>query len=178
MKYSFLSLFTLLLIAVSCTESSDSKAVQSEAAQEELSQPKEVKMAKFESSHQFLDYPADEVVVKIPARLNYDSHERGTEFKTVITDAYVKRESVFAGHYIVAYWGCGSPCQTGVIVDQTDGKIYALPTAALGYRYEKQSRMLIVNPPDEDGMYVEECAYCKPEVWVWDDAEKQFINFE
>lgn len=52
----------------------------------------------------------------------------------------------FDGAFTVVTWGCGSPCQQGVMVDRTDGKIYWLPdTASYGYEYHAESSLLIMN---------------------------------
>jgi hypothetical protein len=63
----------------------------------------------------------------------------------------------FAGHYIVAGWGCGTGCISGAIIDARNGNVYwPLPLYALGVWYEgdsyvdrpvdyrKNSRMLVI----------------------------------
>lgn len=57
----------------------------------------------------------------------------------------------FAGHYTIAMWGCGSPCQQIAIIDRINGKIYYshIPevNGALGWqlKYKADSRLIIVN---------------------------------
>ena len=51
----------------------------------------------------------------------------------------------FAGKYTLVIWGCGSPCQSGVIVDRINGKIYADYFSTFGSEFRKDSRMIILN---------------------------------
>jgi len=48
--------------------------------------------------------------------------------------------------YTLVEWGCGTECQSGVIIDRTNGKIISLPVASYGYQFEKGNVALIVNP--------------------------------
>jgi len=64
----------------------------------------------------------------------------------------------FAGHYIVAGWGCGTGCISGAVIDARDGKVYwPLPLYALAsgtnadgnyvdepVAYSKNSRLLVI----------------------------------
>ena len=63
----------------------------------------------------------------------------------------------FAGHYIVAGWGCGTGCISGAIIDARNGNVlWPLPLYALGVWYDgnsyvdrpvdyrKNSRLLII----------------------------------
>ncbi|PVW11503.1 hypothetical protein [Marixanthomonas spongiae] len=51
----------------------------------------------------------------------------------------------FAGKYTLVIWGCGSPCQSGVIVDRTNGKIYNDYFSTYGSEYKKDSSLIIFN---------------------------------
>jgi len=64
----------------------------------------------------------------------------------------------FAGHYIVAGWGCGTGCISGAIIDARTGNVlWPLPLNALGVWYDgqnyadepvayrKNSRLLIIS---------------------------------
>jgi hypothetical protein len=64
----------------------------------------------------------------------------------------------FAGHYIVASWGCGTGCISGAIIEAKTGKVYwPLPLNALSVWYDgqnyadepiafhKNSRLLIIS---------------------------------
>lgn len=73
---------------------------------------------------QFKDFPAGEqyrgkshaVVLAGDAR----------RFRTRLKDA-AKGKPNFAGHYIVAIWGCGTECLEGAIIDVKTGRVYMLP---------------------------------------------------
>jgi len=46
----------------------------------------------------------------------------------------------FAGHFIVAGWGCGTGCISGAIIDARNGNVYwPLPLYALGVWYDGQN---------------------------------------
>lgn len=56
-------------------------------------------------------------------------------FRTRIREA-AKEKPNYAGHYILAYWGCGMSCLTSVIIDAKTGKVYPTPVfISLGLDY-------------------------------------------
>lgn len=128
-------------------------------------------LIKFKPSVPFSDFKVK--VEKSNAKPNLKSHELGRIFRTRIKEECENKERLFAGHYTLAYWGCGSPCQMSVLIDRKTGKIYDAPTASLGYKFQKDSRMLIVNPPDSLGYYGK-CSYCKPEIYILNERTKKF----
>ncbi|MGK0308536.1 MAG: hypothetical protein ACI8RP_001499 [Urechidicola sp.] len=76
----------------------------------------------------------------------------------------------FAGHYTLVVWGCGSPCQSGVIVDRKTGKIFGGYSTALGSEFKKDSKMIVrnVGAIDTTTNLIEVCAYCdvNHEIWI------------
>ncbi len=55
----------------------------------------------------------------------------------------------FAGKYVLIEAGCGTSCQTGVLVNRQTGKVVPnsqLPIAGSGYDYRFNSALLVVNP--------------------------------
>ncbi|MBX9853067.1 MAG: hypothetical protein K2X86_15095 [Cytophagaceae bacterium] len=129
---------------------------------------------KFEPYISFDDFKVDKIE-KIKAELNLSSNKDAYRFRSRIREAYNADTVNFAGHYTFAWWGCGSPCQSGVIIDRRTGQVYDAPSAALGYDFRPNSRMLIVNTPDSLGFY-DDCFYCKPIIYVLDEATKEFIE--
>ena len=127
---------------------------------------------KFQPSVSFSKFKVK--VEKSKVKPDLKSHELGRKFRTTIKEEYENAESLFAGHYTLAYWGCGSPCQMSVLIDRRNGKIYDAPTASVGYKFQKDSRMLIVNPPDSLGYYIKDCPYCKPEIYILNEKTKKF----
>lgn len=140
-------------------------------SQEHRSNNKTV-LTKFTSTYSFTDFKVR--IEKTKANLDLKSHILGSRFKTVIKEGYAQEKAPFAGHYTFIQWGCGSPCQMAVIVDKRTGKIYEAPSASLGYSYQKDSRMLIINPPDSLGFFPKDCVYCTPEVYVLNEQTKKF----
>lgn len=58
---------------------------------------------------------------------------------------------VFGGHYIIQTVGCGTYCQTGVVVDLHTGMLVSqLPAAWYGYSWRPDSNLLILNPQDDE----------------------------
>jgi hypothetical protein len=50
-------------------------------------------------------------------------------FKTQLTKA-AKEAPNFAGHYNFAFWGCGSNCAAGALIDLQTGEVFQPPLAA------------------------------------------------
>lgn len=93
--------------------------------------------------YKFEDYPVVENMKGESQPLNLESHPRGFEFKTLITETY-KSGPNFAGHYTVVEWGCGTGCQNHVIVDNLTGNIIKDEIASnYGIEYRKDSRLLV-----------------------------------
>ena len=126
-----------------------------------------------------IDNKKFEVTVKnlnLNKELNFKKNKHRKTFITAIKEG-VKREGVnFAGKFCFVYWGCGSPCQSSVVVDMESGIIYNGLPSSLGYKFKKNSRILIVNPPEAPTNY-----YFKnrgvvpyPEEYIW--TGKRFIK--
>lgn len=97
------------------------------------------------------------------APLKFDDAQ-GRRYRTVIRQA-AARPIDFAGHYIMATWGCGSGCVMAAAIDTLSGRVTSLPftvsdwpldvTEPLSYRPD--SCLLIVqgsrNESTEHGTY-------------------------
>lgn len=98
----------------------------------------------------FEEYPA----AKAPSGLlvadvHFDRFPAAQEFRTAIEEAVAQGPN-FSGHYTVATWGCGTSCQGSAVVDNTTGEIVAWGiVSSYGLAYELESRLLVVNPPQE-----------------------------
>lgn len=128
---------------------------------------------KFEPYISFNDFPVIKHLIIKNIHLDLKSLKGANEFKTRLKEAFKADTINFAGHYTLVFWGCGSPCKISMIIDRLTGKIYESPTSSLGYEFKSDSRMLIVNPPNENGFY-DDCIYCKPIVYVFDEKNKKF----
>lgn len=133
-------------------------------------------LIKFEPYIAFDDYKVN--VENVKAKLQLNSHKLGKQFRTAIRECYNNSENLFAGHYTLATWGCGSPCQMNVLIDRRTGKIYDAPDSSVGSEYKKDSRMLIINPPEEENYYYNDCIFCKPEIYILDEKTKKFEKKE
>jgi hypothetical protein len=76
-------------------------------------------------------------------------------FRTRITEG-CKDGINFAGYYTLIYWGCGTSCQYGVIVNIKTGKIFDGYQSSLGSEFKKDSESIIMNSDiiDGDSQYI------------------------
>lgn len=106
---------------------------------------------------------------KFPKKLNYSTAKYARLHKAA-THRAVEKKVLFAGRYAFAVIECGVDCFTSTLVDLKTGNVYDGPHASTGYKFEANSRMLIVNPVAPDGFYTP-CEFCEPEVYVWTGKE-------
>lgn len=103
----------------------------------------------------FSAYPARIETAKAKA-INFRQSPDARAFRTRLTGA-LKGGVNFAGHYIVAGWGCGTGCISGAIIDARNGNVYwPEQFNALGVgdvngeyadepvAYRKNSRLLVI----------------------------------
>lgn len=55
--------------------------------------------------------------------IDFSSHKRARTFRTNLTNA-LKDGVNFAGHYVLATWGCGTNCSDSGIIDARNGRVY------------------------------------------------------
>jgi hypothetical protein len=91
-----------------------------------------------------------------PKPVNLRSHKEARTFRTRLREAN-KRGVNFAGHYIIATWGCGTGCLYGAVINTLNGRVYfpgELKGVGAGFgelsdtdllQYRKNSRLLIVS---------------------------------
>jgi len=96
---------------------------------------------------QFTDYPARVVRARKSAKVQIQSTPDTVCFRTMLRK--VSREGqLFAGHYAVGYWGCGTCLRLG-IVDLINGRAYVTPfeaSSAQGIiKVKANSRLLIID---------------------------------
>jgi len=81
-----------------------------------------VAVAQEKSLPRFENYPAPKTFVGENAPVIIAS-PRARMFRTVIRE-WAKDKPNFAGHYIVAKWGCGTGCVRYAVIDARTGKVY------------------------------------------------------
>lgn len=96
------------------------------------------------------------------------------ENKAIIENAARKNPN-FAGHYRIAEWGCGTECQTGVIIDLLSGKMYILSTSEWGRLYKTGSKLLIENPPLDAVESKHRPEYAFPVYHVWTGSKFKLL---
>src|SRR5262249_38346996 len=73
----------------------------------------------------FKDYPVTEQYTgRSAAPILVTRQDR--MYRTMLREAASKKPD-FAGHYIVATWGCGAGCVMGAIIDAKTGRVYSIP---------------------------------------------------
>lgn len=119
----------------------------------------------------FKDFPAELYKGKL-ADPDFSTNPDSKSFITRIKNECAKGIN-FAGHYTLVIWGCGSPCQSGVLVDRLTGKIYDGFVSELGSEFNKNSRMIVrnVGAIDSSTNLIEICLYCKVNHIIWTGAE-------
>lgn len=61
---------------------------------------------------------------KTTKKVNLKSHSEAKFFRTNLKNALANSEVNFAGKYILTYWGCGSGCTQGAIIDAKTGNVF------------------------------------------------------
>ncbi len=91
-------------------------------------------------------------------------------YESRISDAAKDATPDFGGSYLIAEWGCGTPCQTGAVIRASTGEVYSLPTSEWGIDYRPDSMLLIVNPLQnvEEMGYVPSWLTTKYYAWDYD----------
>ena len=182
-----LRLLTILLISFLLYNCENKKSQQKEIliiqkkSTEDLNEIKTQKTGKIKYSFKFKfeDFPVHKYPSKkTNLKLNLKSSSFAKRYKTMINQTYQNLEINYAGKYIVDYWGCGSPCAVGIAINSQNGKLIELPSSSVGYKFRKDSRLLILNPPDSSGYYIEDCSFCVPEYYVLDTLKIIFTKLE
>jgi hypothetical protein len=73
---------------------------------------------------QFKDFPANGNYAGKNAPVIITRRDR--MFRTILREA-AKEQPNFAGHYILAAWGCGAGCLMGAVIDANTGKVHWFP---------------------------------------------------
>ncbi len=106
------------------------------------------RIEKIGSTPSFEKYPVAKELGNYSANLDLASHPEAKKFKSVLSSAY-SRGPNFAGHYTIATWGCGSPCQLVAVMNHTDGKVFFFPySTQVGSDFKLDSNLFITNPPE------------------------------
>lgn len=124
----------------------------------------------------FTDYSVHFEEIKFNKKLDYSNYEYKKMYITATTDDVKANGVNFAGHFSFAYWGCGSPCKLSAVVDLKTGKVYNGLPSGIGYSFKKDSRLIVVNPPDSTNWYDITVPYAIPEQYEWTGKEFRRIK--
>lgn len=127
-----------------------------------------------EDYHQSGDYKVTDIYRGRLAPLDERSHTDARTFRTALQKG-MKEGVNFAGKYTVITIGCGTSCQVHYVVNRENGKVLDKVQSSVGAKFSRESRLFIVNPPDSTINY-EECNYCKPEAYVFEEGRFRKIE--
>lgn len=71
----------------------------------------------------YSQFPA-KVENKTANKVNLQSHPEAKFYRTNLKNALANSDVNFAGKYILTYWGCGSGCRQGAIIDTQTGNAF------------------------------------------------------
>jgi hypothetical protein len=98
----------------------------------------------------FEDFPVVEIYQGATAPLDLADNPAAQAYRTRLIEA-AREKPNFAGHYIIAAWGCGAACVEGSIIDAQTGQVFMLPfyvccwNGAEGpFEFRLDSRLLII----------------------------------
>lgn len=96
----------------------------------------------------FEDFPAHKIYEGKPLPVNLVSHPKALRFEDRLVEG-AKTGPNFAGRQTVIRWNCGDECQQFAVVDAMTGSVVFAPFVThLGVRFQLDSRLFVVNPPD------------------------------
>ena len=126
---------------------------------------------KYQPQTSFKDYPADIYQGKL-ADPDFSTDPDAKRFISQIKNECANGIN-FAGQYTLVTWGCGSPCQSGVVVDRKTGKIFGGYGTSLGSEFRKDSKMIIrnVGAIDTSTNLIEVSAFYEVNHEIWTGLE-------
>ena len=152
-------------------------------AQAKSSEDDQQSIASATSTPNESDYACPDTFHGKPAQVDLGSSAEARNFRTELTAAS-KKPADFAGFYVAASWGCGSPCQQWALIDLRDGKVYFAPfTTSLGGSYSINSRLFVSDPSKAITEFRKDEATpgdfpLQTSYWEWRETEKKFFQIE
>ncbi|WP_051568652.1 hypothetical protein [Crocinitomix catalasitica] len=131
---------------------------------------------KYHPQTTFKDYPSEVYKGKL-AEPDFSTEPDAKHFRTRINNECANGIN-FAGQYTLVIWGCGSPCQSGVVVNRKTGEIFGGYGTSLGSEFKKDSKMIIRNigALDTSTKLIEVCAYCEVNHEIWTGTEFEEVQ--
>jgi hypothetical protein len=115
----------------------------------------------------FEDFPVFKTYSGRPGVIRFTANSSFKRFRSKLSEG-IKQGVNFAGEFTIITWGCGTFCSQNVIVHAQTGRIVGSFQTCGGEAYKKDSRLLILNPSQEDNQRVEYPGMCNlDEPYVW-----------
>ncbi len=100
-----------------------------------------------ENLPQFYEFPVLGKFEGTPASINFSSDFNDQDIKMFLEEK-AKEGPNFAGHFVIASWGCGTECQAFAIIDNITGDVYFPDfVSEFGQEFRVDSNLLVINPP-------------------------------
>lgn len=121
--------------------------------------------------------PFNKYPVAVSKNNNFSKHkfhfsQEANRFKTKIQQA-LNQTPNFAGNCIFVEWGCGTGCQQSAIIDLKEKKIILGPSSSTVFRFKQDSRLLVVNPKDEEAVdYIDK----KSQYYLWEHHSLKYLR--
>lgn len=131
---------------------------------------------KFNPRYQFEDFPVDVYKGKLSPP-DFSTDEDAKRFITRISERSKNRPN-FAGKLNFINWGCGTNCQSGVILNSETGEIYDGINTAWDFKSKPNSNLLIAEYglfENKENEWLPFCSYCIPKYYVWNWKKKKLI---
>lgn len=128
----------------------------------------------------FDDFPATRMYEGVPAPVDLRSNPTAPSYRTRLRQGSRKGPN-FAGRYTVVSWGCGSNCETTMIVDADTGRVYDGIGDERGAEFKLTSDLLIADPalPPDLNAYTDNPTDSLPiRYYVWKGHEFKLIYEE
>jgi ankyrin repeat protein len=93
----------------------------------------------------FEDFPVSRIYRGAPAPVDLHSNPEAPSYRTRLTQGARKGPN-FAGHYTVVGWGCGSNCESAMLVDALTGRVYDGFGDERGAEFRVNSNLVIADP--------------------------------
>jgi ankyrin repeat protein len=98
----------------------------------------------------FEDFPSSPIYKGVPAPVDLRSNPVARSYRTRLRLG-ARKGANFAGHYTVVSWGCGSNCESTVIVNALTGRVYGGIGDERGADFQLNSNLIIADPGGPEG---------------------------
>lgn len=106
-----------------------------------------------------------------PATVDLSSYKDAKRYRTKLEEG-AKIGPNFAGHFTIVTIGCGTQCQQNWLINAQTGKILSQFPSVFGLKYQLDSNLLIINPPNVD---LERGYKNNPDAPFWDDVQTSYV---